>query len=206
MVNKNPNIEKAAYWRSFCLCYTHLDMTKQEQLDKIARQIKSCKLCKVNKIGMAVPGEGGPDADVMFIGEAPGKNEAKTGRPFIGRAGKLLRELIKEAGLKDEQVFITSPVKYLPEHVTPTLEEIEHGRKHLEDQMQVIKPKVMVLLGRVAVLAVLKRDVAIAKEHGTVVEADGRKYLIAYHPAAPLYSPKLRVELVNDFKKLKSLL
>lgn len=181
-------------------------MTKQEQLDVIAQRISRCRTCKKNKIGLAVPGEGNPDADVVFIGEAPGKTEAKTGRPFIGRAGKLLRELIREAGLKEEKVFIASPVKYLPVHVTPTKEEIEHGRKHLEAQLAVIEPAIIVLLGRVSVYALLKRGVEISKEHGTVVEADGRKYLIAYHPAAPLYSPKIRAEIVKDFKKLKKLL
>ena len=142
----------------------------------------------------------------MFVGEAPGKEEAKTGRPFIGRAGKVLRALIAEAGLKKEDVFITSAVKYLPQHVTPTPAEVAHGRIHLFKQLDAIRPKVVVLLGRVAVLAVLERNVSIAKEHGTVVEQKGRHYLIAYHPAAPLYAPKVKVEIVKDFEKLKRLI
>ncbi len=178
---------------------------KQLALEKIATQISQCRICKKDKIGLPVAGEGNPDAKVVFIGEAPGKNEAKTGLPFIGRAGKLLRSLIVEAGLKEEDVFITSPVKYLPKHITPTLAEVAHGRKHLNDQLDIIDPKIIVLLGRVAALAVLEKNILIAQEHGKIIEKDKRKYLLAYHPAAPLYSPKLREEIKKDFSKLKNL-
>ncbi len=183
-----------------------MKQSKQKQLDSIAEQIEHCTICKKDKIGKAVPGEGNADADIVFIGEAPGKEEAKIGRPFIGRSGKLLRSLIAEAGLKDEDVFITSPVKYLPKHVTPTEQEVAHGRTHLFKQLDVIQPKIIVLLGRVAALAVLQKNIAVAKEHGKIIKQDNRTYLLAYHPAAPLYSPKLRVELVKDFKKLKRLI
>jgi uracil-DNA glycosylase len=180
--------------------------SKQKALEKIAQEIAHCKVCQKDKVGVSVPGEGNADADVMFVGEAPGKEEAKTGRPFIGRAGKLLRGLIAEAGLKDEQVFITSPVKYLPKHVTPTPEEVAHGRTHLFEQIAVIEPKVIVLLGRVAALAVLERNILVAKEHGKVIEQEGKRYLLAYHPAAPLYAPKVKTEIIKDFKKLKTLI
>lgn len=182
-------------------------MTIQEQqLEAIAVQIRNCRICKKQKIGIAVPGEGNANADVVFVGEAPGKQEAVTGRPFIGRAGTLLRELIAQVGLKEDEVFITSAVKYLPEYTTPTLEDIEHGRTHLFAQLDVINPKIIVLLGNVATIALLEKKVAISKMHGTVVEKDGRRYLIAYHPAAPLYSPKVKAEIIKDFKKLQSLI
>ncbi len=180
--------------------------TKQKQLDAIARKIETCAICKKDKIGKAVPGEGNADADIVFIGEAPGKQEAETGRPFIGRSGKLLRALIAEAGLKEEQVFITSPVKYLPKYVTPTEADVDHGRTHLFAQLDIIEPKIIVLLGRVAALAVLKKNISVAKEHGKILKQEDKTYLFAYHPAAPLYSPKLREELVKDFKKLKRLI
>jgi uracil-DNA glycosylase family 4 len=178
---------------------------KRAALEKIAAEIATCRVCKMKKVGVAVPGEGNPDADIVFLGEAPGKEEAKTGRPFIGRSGKLLRTLIKEAGLDAEQVFITSPVKYLPKHVTPTPAEIAHGRKHLMEQLNVIQPKFVVLLGRTAYFAMFNELCEIGKLHGTTLERDGIRYMIAYHPAAPLHSPKLRQELYNDFKKLKRL-
>jgi len=184
-------------------------MTKQEKqkkLDKISREIEKCEECKAGKIGMAVPGEGDPDADVVFIGEAPGKKEAATGRPFIGRAGKLLRSLIAEVGLKDEDVFITSPVKYLPEYVTPKPADIEHGRVHLFKQFAVIEPKVVVLMGNVATQAVLKEKFYIAQDHGKIIKKDGVTYFISYHPAAPLYAPKLRAVIKKDFQELKRLI
>ncbi len=179
---------------------------KQKALDRIAQEIRNCKICKKDKIGKAVPGEGVPDADVVFLGEAPGKLEAETGRPFVGRAGKLLRSLIKEAGLKDEEVFITSPVKYLPKYVTPKPSDIEHGRKHLFEQLAVIEPKIVVLMGSVAAQAVLHEKFAIAKVHGTTIQQNGITYFFSYHPAAPLHNPNLRLELKKDFMELKSLI
>jgi uracil-DNA glycosylase len=183
-----------------------MNKRKQLQLDKIAAEIAKCKICQKDKVGISVPGEGDPDADIVFIGEAPGKEEAKTGRPFIGRAGKLLRGMLAEIGIDPEDVFITSPVKYLPKHVTPTLSEIEHGRRHLFEQLDVIDPKVIVLMGNTAALAVLEEKFSIAQVHGTVMERGKRTYFLSYHPAAPLYSPKLRYFLLKYFKKLKKFL
>src|SRR3712207_3427188 len=122
-------------------------MNKQTALDEIAKEIENCEVCKIGKSGKAVSGEGNPDADIVFIGEAPGKTEALTGRPFIGRSGKLLRSLITSIGLKEEDVYITSPVKYLPDKGTPSLSDIAHGRLHLIKQFDVIDPKLIVLLG-----------------------------------------------------------
>lgn len=179
---------------------------KQKALDTIATQIENCKICKQNAIGKSVPGAGNPDADIVFLGEAPGKQEAETGLPFIGRAGKVLRTFIADTGLRDKDVFITSPVKYLPTYVTPTLEDVTHGRTHLNAQLAIIQPKIIVLMGRIAALAMLNRNIQVAKEHGTIIEQDGRKYLLMYHPAAPLYNPKVKVKLQNDFKILKGLI
>lgn len=179
---------------------------KQSALNAIADEIRICRTCKKDKIGLPVPGEGNPDADVVFIGEAPGKQEAASGRPFIGRAGTVLRGLIHEAGLDETNVFITSPVKYLPVHVTPTPQEVAHGRIHLFQQFDVIQPNIVVLLGRVACLAVLQKDISVAQQHGHTVEQDGRIYFITYHPAAVLYAPKLREPLKKDFLILKRFL
>jgi len=178
---------------------------KKNRLAQIASLISQCKQCRRNKIGLPVPGEGSANARVMFVGEAPGKTEAQTGRPFVGRAGKLLRELIAQAGLKPSEIFITSPVKYLPKHVTPTVKEITHGRGHLVEQIAVIRPKLIVLLGRVAVKAVLNRDCSPAKEHGTIIRRDGQEYFVMYHPAAALHAPALRPVLRRDFAKLKKI-
>src|SRR5205814_7925733 len=107
---------------------------------RIVDEIVTCPICPVGKSGKAVPGEGNPDADIVFIGEAPGKQEAASGRPFIGRSGQLLRNLIRSIGLDDEKdVYITSPVKYLPDRGTPTSQDIAHGRIHLMKQFEVIQ-------------------------------------------------------------------
>src|SRR6185369_5584062 len=190
-------------------CVTIGTMNKAAQLEQIAEEIKNCKTCKVGKSGMAVPGEGNPDADVVFIGEAPGKKEAIEGRPFIGRSGQLLRSLIREIGFDDEKdVYITSPVKYLPDRGTPTSQDIAHGRIHLMQQFSIIQPKIVMLLGRVAAEGVLERKVAVASEHGEVIEEkDGIKYFLTFHPAAALRFPnKFKPLLREDFKKLKSIL
>jgi uracil-DNA glycosylase len=178
---------------------------KQLTLDTIAKQIARCRVCRRGKVGLPVPGEGNSDADIVFIGEAPGKTEAATGRPFIGRSGKLLRKLIVSAGLKEQDVYITSPVKYLPKHVTPTPAEVAHGRKHLMEQFAVIEPKIVVLLGRVAALGVLQEKVEVAKMRGRLIEKEGIHYFLTYHPAAALYSQKLITDLKKDFRTIKAL-
>ncbi len=182
-------------------------MSKQQSLDNIASEIEICEECKIDKIGVSVPGEGDPDADIVFIGEAPGKLEAVEGRPFIGRSGQLLRGLIRDIGLKEEAVYITSPVKYLPSRGTPTSQEIAHGRLHLMEQFDIIKPKVVVLMGRVAAEGVLQKKVAVVKEHGQVIEdREGIKYFLTYHPAAVLRFPwKFKELMIDDFKKIPKL-
>lgn len=183
-------------------------MDKQKRLDEIAEEINNCEECKVGKSGVAVPGEGNPDAEIVFIGEAPGKQEAVTGRPFIGRSGQLLRGLIRDIGLKEDEVYITSPVKYLPDRGTPTSTDIAHGRLHLMKQFSVIQPKVVVLLGRVAAEGVLEKKVFVVKDHGQVIEErEGVQYFLTYHPAAVLRFPgKFKHLMLEDFTKVKKLI
>ncbi len=183
-------------------------MNKQKEMDKIAKEIENCEICKVGKSGKAVVGEGSLDAEIVFIGEAPGKTEALTGRPFVGRSGKLLRSMIASVGLKESKVYITSPVKYLPDRGTPTSSDISHGRSHLMKQFEIIKPKFVVLLGRVAAEGVLEKKVFVVKGHGQIVDnIDGVKYFLTLHPAAVLRFPtKFKKEFEGDFDKLKSLI
>jgi len=180
-------------------------MNKTKLLEKIAAQISHCRRCKAGKSGKAVPGEGNPDADIVFLGEAPGKTEAKTGRPFVGRSGQLLRRMIRDVGLQETEVFITSPVKYLPDGGTPTKKDIRHGRMHLGKQLSVIEPKIIVLLGATAAYAMLEKVVPVMKEHGSIIEKDGRTYLLTIHPAAVLRFPKYAGLVRADFAKLKLL-
>lgn len=181
-------------------------MNKKIQLQEIANQIERCRICKKDAIGLPVPGEGNPHAQVVFIGEAPGKTEAKTGRPFVGRSGKLLRKLIVENGLKENEVYITSPVKYLPERGTPSKKQILHGKTHLDKQLEIINPKVIVLLGKTACTALLPNEVSLIKQHGTIVQTENRSYFITVHPAAALRFVKFKKILLEDFKKLYTFL
>lgn len=178
-------------------------MEKAKKLAEIAKEIDNCRICKEEKTGKAVAGEGNPDADIVFIGEAPGKTEAKTGRPFVGRSGQLLRKGMREIGLKEEDVYITSPVKYLPLRGTPTPKDIAHGRIHLRKQLEVINPKLIILLGSVAAKGVLEEKIPIAKEHGNTIQRDGKIYFLTYHPAAALRFPKLRQKFLEDLKHLQ---
>jgi uracil-DNA glycosylase family 4 len=183
-------------------------MNKQEALDEIAKEIEQCAACKQGKIGVAVPGEGNPDANIVFIGEAPGKTEAKTGRPFVGRSGQLLRSLIRDVlGLDDQKdVFITSPVKYLPERGTPTPADIAHAKTHLDKQLAIIEPEIIVLMGSVAAQGVLGEKIPVKTEHGKVIERNWKKYFITVHPAAGLRFPPLRETFQEDFQKLREVL
>lgn len=177
-------------------------MNNQMALDAIAKEIKKCRACKIDSSGKAVSGEGNPHAKIVFLGEAPGRSEAATGRPFIGRSGQLLRSMIRSIGLKESDVFITSPVKYLPDRGTPSKKQIAHGRIHLAKQLDIIQPKIIVLLGKTAVTAVLDRPSAILQEHGSIIRQDGRTYIITVHPAAVLRFPKYKPLMVKDFQRV----
>jgi len=181
-------------------------MNKTVELSNIAGEIENCKLCKIGKTGKAVVGEGSPDAKIVFIGEAPGKKEAETGRPFIGRSGQLLRLLIRQIGLSEKDVYITSPVKYLPLKGTPSESDIAHGKIHLEKQLEIIGPEIIVLLGSVAARGVLGEKIPINANHGRVIEKNGKKYFLTFHPAAALRFVKNKPLLVSDFKKLKTII
>jgi len=186
---------------------------KKELLEKEAEKIKNCKECKIGKIGKAVPGEGSPNAKIVFVGEAPGKQESKVGRPFIGRSGKFLRQLINQIGLREDDVYITSPVKYLPAHRslgaggpkrgTPSKSEIAHGATHLVKQLEIIKPKIIVLLGNVAYKALINQTAQINQYHGKVIKKDHRRYFPTFHPAAAIRFQKIKNLIIQDFSNLK---
>jgi DNA polymerase len=181
-------------------------MNKYKELLKIAGEIESCLLCKKWGEGRAVPGEGNPDAEIVFIGEAPGREEAKTGRPFVGRSGKLLRAMIRGIGLEEREVFITSPVQRLPLRGTPSRENVLHSREHLLKQLLIIDPKIVVLLGSTACVALLERKVPLMGEHGKVIQKEDRKYFITFHPAYALRFPEAKQGLLRDFKRIKGLI
>lgn len=151
----------------------------------------------------AVPGDGNPDTEVMFIGEAPGAKEDETGKPFMGAAGKFLNELIGSIGLKREDIFIANCIKHRPpDNRDPLPEEIEAYGPWLQGQIDIINPKIIVTLGRFSMEFVLGSGFSISKIHGQPRRCNGRVVMPMYHPAAALYSGNLRPVLFADFQKI----
>lgn len=183
-------------------------MNKQQQLDDIQAQIVNDKVCPelAKTAKHLVFGEGNADADVVFIGEAPGKNEDLTGRPFIGAAGKFLDELLEGIGLQRKDVYITSILKYRPpNNRDPKPTEKTAFWPYLLAQLEVIKPKLVVALGRHSANCFLP-DLQISKAHGQVQKAGQWQLLPLYHPAAALYNSSMRQILITDFAKIRSII
>jgi len=194
-------------------------MDKREEMKKIKDEIvalTSSPLYQYRKANNYFPviGEGSHDAKIMFIGEAPGKNEAETGRPFCGRSGKFLDELLSSINLPRESVYITNIVKDRPhENRDPLPEEIALYGPFLERQIEIIKPKVLATLGRFSMQYIMtlfkasETQPTISKVHGKVFEITtnyGRINIIPlYHPAVAIYNQGSKAELFEDFKILK---
>lgn len=178
---------------------------KWDELIQSVRTCSKCGLCKGRK--NAVPGEGSPTAEIMFIGEGPGRDEDTQGRPFVGAAGKLLTELIESIGMKREDVFIANVVKCRPpNNRDPEPEEIAACWPYLEEQIKIIKPKLIVTLGRHSMGRFLP-GLKISEVHGQPKRAKGiwqerQVYLPLFHPAVALYDPGKKDILFSDFKKI----
>jgi len=155
---------------------------------------------------MVVPGEGAEDADILFIGEAPAWHEDQQGRPFVGPAGKYLDELLASIGLRREQVFIANVIKCRPQgNRDPLPTEIQNCRQWLEHQIEIIRPKMIVTLGRYS-MARFFPGKSISKIHGTAQKRDDIIYYAMYHPAAALHQQSLRRAIEEDMLKIPSLL
>jgi uracil-DNA glycosylase len=174
-------------------------------LEDLHREIRSHRGCGFDLCETAtnlVPGEGTPTAEIMLVGEAPGANEDAQGRPFVGRAGQLLDELLAEGGLAREQVFITNVVKARPPgNRDPRAAEVAHWMPYLEAQLALIRPRLVVPLGRHA-LAHFTEGAKISEVHGTLVLERGRALFPLYHPAAALHNASLWGTLVDDARRL----
>jgi len=181
--------------------------TKEELLKQLNEEIQKCTKCDLHlSRTQAVLGEGNPDAKLMFIGEAPGADEDRLGRPFVGRAGQLLTKAIQNAGLKREDVYIANINKCRPpNNRTPTIEEQEACLPYLLRQIEIINPSVLCLLGATACRGILKREVQITKERGKILEWQGKKVFLTYHPAYVLRNPKEEGTFFEDIKKVVEL-
>jgi DNA polymerase len=184
-------------------------MNRKVKLGKINQKIRACKKCPLWKIREnAVPGEGLANAKIMIIGQAPGATEDKTGRPFMGPAGKFLDKLLKIAKIDRKKTFITSPIKcFPPRNRKPTRREIEACSPYLEKQIEAINPKKIILLGEVAFSVFFPKEKLKDFRGKWIIlrqPQDKQKFFITYHPAAGLRFPKIKKVLEKDFKKLKS--
>jgi DNA polymerase len=176
-------------------------------LDDVRAKLAEFKGIDIAKTGNPVPGDGNPRSDIVFIGEAPGEQEDKQGRPFVGNAGKLLSELLETIGLKREDVYITNVVKFRPpDNRDPTPEEKEACMPFLLAELSIIRPKVVVPLGRHA-LAHFFSKLTIGDAHGKPQKlTDELTVFPIYHPAAALHNPGLRQALKDDFAALGAFL
>jgi DNA polymerase len=175
-----------------------------KEFKKLERKIETCKKCDLWKFRKnAVAGEGPINAKIFFLGQAPGRTEDLTGRPFVGPAGKFLDKLLEIAGIKREKVFITGSVKcFPPKNRKPTVEEIEACKPYLLKQIETIKPKLIVLLGEVALYTLLGMKERVTNLHGKILKKDKFVCFITFHPAAGMRFPKIRKMMIRDFKKL----
>lgn len=172
-------------------------------LEEIAAQVASCTACPLGRSRQnSVPGEGNANGpDVLFIGEGPGADEDAQGRPFVGKAGQLLDKMIGAMGYKREEVFIANIVKCRPPgNRVPLPEEMTACLPYLRAQIALIKPKVIVALGKTAVQGLLKQNVAITRFRGTWCEYDDIDLMPTYHPAYLLRSPDRKGEAWTDLK------
>lgn len=180
---------------------------RKELLTQLERVIKTCHNCRLWRTATnAVPGEGSAKAAVMFIGEAPGFHEDQLARPFVGRAGQLLDNLLINVGLRREDVYITNVVKHRPpENRGPNKDEIRACFPYLQRQVQIVNPKVIIPLGRYA-LEVFIKDQPISEIHGQPFKVRERIVFPLYHPAAALRSGMVRRDLEKDFVRLPKVL
>jgi DNA polymerase len=185
---------------------------KNEKLEEIVEEIKACRKCSLWKTRKnPVPGEGNINAEIMVVGLGPGFNEDRLGRPFVGRAGKFLDELLTLIGIKRKEIYITNVIKcFLPDNIA-TNEQIKACTPYLDKQLATIKPRIIITLGNVATSYILKKfglkPINISKVHGKIFEVNSLlgkiKIIPMYHPATALYNPRMKEILRKDWKNIE---
>jgi len=178
-------------------------------LAAVREELGDCTRCKLHGLGrrQIVFGVGNPDADLMFVGEAPGRDEDIQGFPFVGRAGQLLTKIIEAIALRREDVYIANVIKCRPpENRNPERDEVATCEPFLFAQIDAIRPKVIVALGTFAVRTLLESDAPISRLRGRVYDFRGAKLVPTFHPAFLLRSPERKRDTWEDMKKVRSLL
>lgn len=185
-----------------------VNQTKQKKLDTLRAKIITDKVCidLANQATQLVFGDGDADSDIVFIGEAPGKNEDLQGKPFVGAAGKFLDKMLEMINVARKSVYITNIVKYRPpDNRDPLPDEKLAFMPYLDTQLDIINPKLVVTLGRHSLNCFLP-DLSISEVHGQPKRYKGRVYLPLFHPAAALYNGTLKQVLIDDFAKIPLIL
>ena len=179
-------------------------MKRDEALRRLELRARRCKRCGLHSgRNNVVFGSGPANAKVMLVGEAPGRSEDRLGLPFVGSAGKRLNELLKIASLKRENVYVTNVVLCRPpENRRPAPEEINACRGFLEERMAIIRPQLIVALGKTSAEALLDKKVNMTEDHGKLIPARRGNVFITYHPAAALYRGTVLEAMKRDFKRL----
>jgi len=174
-----------------------------DSIGVIRQEVIECTKCELSKTRIkSVPGKGNFKSHVIFVGEAPGKNEDLNGEPFIGIAGKKLSMALEEAGISREDVYITNIVKCRPpKNRVPSATERSTCQDYLKQEISIIKPKIICILGNTAFNSLLGGS-EIIKHRGRVVKKDGQMYFLTIHPAATIYNQELIMVLKNDIAKL----
>jgi len=180
---------------------------RQVELDRIATEIRCCRLCQLHETRtQAVPGAGPVDAPVVFVGEGPGAREDEQGFPFVGASGRFLDELLESIGLGRDDVFITNVVKCRPPgNRDPHVTEVKACTGYLDRQLELVRPGLVVTLGRFA-MGYFLSDGQISQIHGQPRSVDNLTILPLYHPAAALYRGSLRGVVQEDFQRIPKLL
>lgn len=179
-----------------------------EEINVLANEVVNCTKCGLHRTRKNVVfGDGNPFSPVVFVGEAPGSEEDEQGLPFVGRAGMLLNKMLEKAGLRRKDVYICNVIKcHPPQNRDPLPEEIEKCSPFLRRQIEIINPRVIVTLGNYAKKVVAGIEEGIMRVRGTVVEVEGRKIVLTYHPSFLLRNPGREEEMFNDIVTAISLL
>jgi uracil-DNA glycosylase family 4 len=214
-MEKNQLGDILNFYRGLGVEYLNIKLNKKQSpkntakcLEKLKKEVERCRGCDLYKTKKHyVFGDGNPNANLMFIGEAPGASEDEQGLPFVGRAGKLLNDLLKEVGIDRQEVYIANCLKCRPpNNRDPQENELKACRPFLDKQIELIKPKIIITLGRFALTQLLGSDKKITQCRGVVFKQQMCTVIPTYHPAYLLRNPKAIEVFVNDLKTAKQYL
>ncbi len=177
-----------------------------KDLEELASACAACQRCVLGQTRTtSVFGTGNPNADLMFVGEAPGEQEDLSGTPFVGRAGQLLDKYLYAIDIKREDVYIANILKCRPpKNRDPLPEEEDACIGYLREQVKLIRPKVIVCLGRISAMRLIKPDFKITQEHGKWFDKNGYLMTAVFHPAALLRDPRKKEDMLEDMKAIKA--